>query len=303
MTEHYVFHSMGIPIHITIVGLPKIEADEAVAKAEIVFNEYDFRFSRFKPESELMALNMSNGSWHKVGVELFQVIKKCVALSAETDGAFDPSVGGILASYGYGLPENFILQSNPPTYRDLAFNDRELLIRLAPGQILEPACIVKGMAIDATGKALEKVPGFMINVGGDILTKGNYEGDSVWNIAVQAPSNPDAIVCAVGLANSGMATSGVYQTKGEQNGKKWHHLVNMKNRRPANGVVSATVIAETCERADTEASLAILLGPIQATARLERSGLPYFLIDEEGNVHKNSAFAKLEVPIQSLINN
>lgn len=55
-----------------------------------------------------------------------------------------------------------------------------------------------------------------------------------------------------------------------------HGLVNMKNKRPTNGVVSATVIAETCEKADTEASFAILLGPIQATARLERSGLPYF---------------------------
>lgn len=293
---------MGIPIHITIVGLPEKEAREAVKKAEIVFNEYDFRFSRFKPESELMALNMSNGAWHKVGVELFQVIKRCVALSAETDGAFDPSVGGILASYGYGLPENFISPSNPPTYRDLAFNDRELLIRLAPGQILEPACIVKGMAIDAAGKALEKVPAFMINVGGDILTKGDYDGGESWNIAIQSPDNPGAIVAAVGLKNAGMATSGVYQTKGEQNGKKWHHLVNMKNKRPTNGVISATIIAETCERADTEASLAILLGPIQATARLERSGLPYFLIDEGGNVHKNAAFAGIEVPVQSLLN-
>ena len=107
---------MGIPIHITIVGLPKKEAGEAVKKAEIVFHEYDFRFSRFKPESELMALNMSNGAWHKVGVELFQVIKRCVALSAETDGAFDPSVGGILASYGYGLPKNFISPSTTASF-------------------------------------------------------------------------------------------------------------------------------------------------------------------------------------------
>jgi len=301
MTEHYVFHSMGIPVHITTVGLSAEESAKEVKKAESVFHEYDFRFSRFKPESELMALNNSNGTWHKVGVEMFQVIKRCVALAVETDGAFDPSVGGILASYGYGLPENYISPSNTPSYRDLAFDDRELLIRLAPGQILEPACIVKGMAIDAAGKALENVPAFMINVGGDIITKGNYEGGEPWNIAVQSPENRDAIVAAVGIKNVGMATSGVYQTKGEQNGKKWHHLVNMKNKRPSNGIVSATIIAENCERADTEASLAILLPPIQATARLERSGLPYFLIDEEGGTHKNAAFAALEVPIQSLL--
>ena len=301
MTEHFVFHSMGIPIHITIVGLSASEAAMSAKKAEVVFNEYDFRFSRFKPESELMALNTSNGAWQKVGVELYQVIKRCVALSAETNGAFDPSVGGVLASYGYGLPENYILPSHPPTYRDLSFNDRELLIQLAPGQILEPACIVKGMAIDAAAKELDGVPGYMINVGGDIRTKGDFEGGNLWNIAIQAPDDPNAIVAAVGIRNVGMATSGVYQTKGDQNGKKWHHLVNMKNLRSTSGIVSATVIAETCEIADTEASLAILLDPIQATARLERSGLPYFLIDKDGTVHKNSAFASIEVPVQSLI--
>ena len=210
-------------------------------------------------------------------------------------------MGGILASYGYGLPENYISPSNPPSYRDLAFNDRELLIRLAPGQILEPACIVKGMAIDAAAKTLENVPSFMINMGGDLITKGDFENGTPWNIAIQSPENRDAIVAAVGLKNAGMATSGVYQTKGEQNGKKWHHLVNMKNKRPTHGIVSATIIAENCEKADTESSVAILLSPIQATARLERSGLPYFLIDEEGAVHKNAAFAALEVPVQSLL--
>lgn len=301
MSEHHVFHAMGIPIHITTVGLSPEDSLKAIKKAEDVFHEYDVRFSRFKPESELMALNGSNGTWHKVGVEMFQVIKRCVALAAETDGAFDPSVGGILASYGYGLPENFALPTTIPTYRDLAFNDRELLVRLAPGQILEPACIVKGMAIDAAGKALEGVPGYMINVGGDIITKGDYEGGETWNIAIQAPENPDAVVAVIGLKNAGMATSGVYQTKGERNGKKWHHLVNMKNKRPSNGIVSATIVADTCEQADTEASLAILLNPIEATARLERSGLPYFLIDEEGLVHKNAAFSALEVPIQSVV--
>ncbi|MFA5997685.1 MAG: FAD:protein FMN transferase [Candidatus Paceibacterota bacterium] len=303
MSEHHVFHAMGIPIHITTVGLSTEDSNKAVKKAEDVFREYDLRFSRFKPESELMALNMSNATWHKVGVEMFEVIKRCVAIAAETDGAFDPSVGSVLASYGYGLPENFTLPSTTPTYRDLAFNDRELLIRLAPGQILEPACIVKGMAIDAAGKALDGagVPAYMINVGGDIITKGNFENGESWNIAVQAPENPDAVVAIIGLKNAGMATSGVYQTKGERNGKKWHHLVNMKNKKPSNGIVSATIVADTCERADTEASLAILLNPIEATARLERSGLPYFLIDEEGLVHKNAAFAALEVPMQSVV--
>lgn len=300
--KHHVFHSMGIPVHITFVGLSPDEVNHAGQKAEAVFTEYDLRFSRFKKESELMALNESHGAWHKVSLPLFQVLKKCVALSAETSGAFDASVGGILASYGYGLPENFTAPSPLPTYRDLAFNDRELLVRLAPGQILEPACLVKGMAIDATGQALGEMldtsrQGFMLNAGGDILTHGAFEGDSVWNIAIQDPRDTQAIVTAIGVQNAGVATSGVYQTGGEKNGKKWHHLVNMQTGESSHGITSATVIAETCERADTEASLAILLAPDLAVARLERTGLPYFFIHDDGHTTKNAAFATLEIPI------
>lgn len=297
---------MGIPVHLTMVGLSSKDADEALQKTESIFHEYDLRFSRFKPESELMGLNASNGAWHKVSIDLFQVLKKSVALAAETDGAFDPSVGGILASYGYGLPEHFALRAPAPTYRDLAFNDRELLVRLAPGQILEPACLVKGMAIDMAGKALAEIidprtQGFMINAGGDILTKGSFEDGKLWNIAVQDPRDPSAVVTAVGIQNAGMATSGTYQVQGDQADKKWHHLVNMKTGEPTADIVSATVIADTCERADTEASLAILLDREQALTRLDRTGLPYFLISRDGMAYKNTAFATLEVPVQTLV--
>lgn len=298
--EHRVFHSMGIPIHLTLVGCSATEADHAVQKAEAVFNEYDLRFSRFKDESELMSLNNSNGAWHKVSLPLFQVLKKCVALSADTMGIFDASVGGILASYGYGLPKKFIQKTPFPTYRDLAFNDRELLVRLAPGQILEPACIVKGMAIDAAGQALSEIHSFMINAGGDILTHGSFNNGSAWNIAIQDPRDQRAIVTTIGIKNAGIATSGIYQTGGEYEGERWHHLINMQTGKPANRTMSATVVAPTCEQADIEASLAILLPFEQAVARLEQRKLPYFLIYNDGHIAKNAAFTALEFPFDKI---
>ena len=54
---------MGIPVHLTMVGLSAKDADEVLQKAVALFTEYDLRFSRFKPESELMGLNASNGAY------------------------------------------------------------------------------------------------------------------------------------------------------------------------------------------------------------------------------------------------
>lgn len=300
---HHVFHSMGIPVHITLVGVSEKDAKKCIAEAEQIFHALDKRFSRFKDTSELHKLNTANGEWTAVSLPMFQVLQKCVVLAKETHGAFDPSVGGLLASYGYGLPENFVPPSPLPTYRDIEFNERDLSVRLAPGQVLEPASVVKGMAIDEAGQSLvdAKVPGFMINAGGDIITHGPYKDGSSWNIAIQDPRNLDAIVGAVALQNAGMATSGTYQTKGIHEGKAWHHLVNMETGEPSKGILSATVIARTCEEADTEASLAILLPEAEAIARLNQRGLPYFLVNDAGLVLKSPAFAELEIPITSLI--
>ncbi|MBI5798577.1 MAG: FAD:protein FMN transferase [Candidatus Yonathbacteria bacterium] len=302
--NHHIFHSMGIPVHITLVGVNEIDARKYVADAEQIFQKLDEHFSRFRETSELHKLNTANGAWTSVSLLMLQVLKKCVALAKETGGAFDPSVGGVLASYGYGLPENFTPPSPLPTYKNIEINEGELSIRLLPGQVLEPASIIKGMAIDEAGRTLidAGASGFLINAGGDIVTHGVYKGDSSWNIAIQDPRNLDAIVGAVALKNAGMATSGTYKTKGVHKGEEWHHLVDMRTGKPSGaGTKSATVIANSCEEADTEASLAILLSETEAIARLNFKGLPYFLINNEGKIIKSAAFAALEVPIQSLI--
>lgn len=290
---------MGIPVHITLVVASSKGTDTALKKVEEIFNEFDARFSRFKETSELHKLNTSNGKWLAVSIPMFQMLKKCVTIALETNGAFDPSVGGILSAYGYGLPKNFTLPSPIPTYRDIEFNDRELSVRLAVDQILEPAGIVKGIAIDSAGKYLIErgISRFLINAGGDIVTHGEFEGGVAWNIGIQDPHNQDAIVATVAIQNAGMATSGTYRTGGLHNGAGWHHLIDMQTGKPTDGIISATVIASTCEEADMEATLAILLSEKEATERLEKRGLAYFLIHEDGRVSKSASLASIEIPV------
>ncbi len=298
---HRVFHSMGIAVHCTLVGISEKDAEQRVAIAEKIFTEYDQRFSRFNETSELSRLNSSNGKPQKVSIAMYQILKKCVALAEETNGAFDPSVGGILASFGYGLPKNFAHPDRAPTHRDIVFNDAELEITLALGQVLEPASVVKSMAIDDAASAFDGTPGYMINAGGDIVTHGVFEDGQQWNIAIQDPREQNAIVTAVGVQNVGMATSGTYQTRGKHAGKSWHHLVDMRTKENTQGVMSVTVVAPTCEQADQEATIAILLGRVDGIARLDRTGLPYFIILDHGAIHKNAAFEALEIPFEKLV--
>lgn len=299
-TFHSVFHSMGIAVHCTLVGISEKESEKRVAAAEKIFSEYDARFSRFKDSSELNHINTSLNFPMKVSIDMYQVLKKCVSIAKETSGAFDPSVGGVLASYGYGLPANYTAPEPSPTYRDIIFNDNELEITLTQGQVLEPASVVKSLAIDAASQAFRGIPGFLMNAGGDILTRGTFKNNEPWNIAIQDPRESRAIVVAISVKDVGVATSGVYQTRGLKDGKEWHHLIDMRTKENTQGITSVTVVAPTCEQADNEATLAILLGRVEGIARLDRSGLPYFVILDHGAIHKNSAFAALEIPLEKL---
>lgn len=291
---HYVFHAMGIPVHITIVGEETDEHTRCAKNAEKIFHSWDEEFSRFLEGSALVKLNAGAGAWQNVSPRMFSILQKCVRIAKETNGVFDPSVGGHLAHYGYGLPKNYELPSPFPTYRDIVFDEATSRVLCAKGQVLEPAAIVKGLAIDAAGGTLPKDAGWMLNAGGDILTHGDFPPQSHWNVAIQHPKEKSAAVTVVKIHNEALATSGTYEVGGVSGSAPWHHQVDMQTGNPTAGVASVSIIAPTAERADTLASIAILLGLSQGKVFLDKEGVPYLFVTEEDRMYKNSAFSARE---------
>lgn len=293
---HYVFHSMGIPVHITAIDSDEEKILKSTKSAENIFREWDKKFSRFLKDSELNRINSGAGEWQNISPLMFTVISKCVELAEIANGVFDPSVGGYLAQYGYGLPKKYELPPIPPTYRDIELDSERSRILCARGQILEPAAIVKGMAIDAAGKELSLLTGWMINAGGDILTKGDFTEQKYWNVAIQHPRVKQAIITKVKIHNEAIATSGSYAVSGTtRKGENWHHQINMRAGNPTSGLLSLSVIAQTAEKADTLASLAFLYGLQKGIDFLEKEGTPYLFIDDREIIHKNKLFAMREI--------
>jgi len=297
MEQHKIIHSMGIPVHLTLVGVSKIEGEKLFQEAWKIFNEWDMRFSRFKEDSELNQLNMNSGKWQNASPKMIGVLKKCLDLARASEGLFDPSVGGHLAAAGYGLPKNFVLPNPAPTYQEIKIDENGGEIKTARGQILEPAGIVKGMAIDSASSVLKDVSAWMINAGGDILTHGEYPNQKFWNVAIQHPKNKRAIISVVKVKDSAIATSGIYETKWAHKNEQWHHQINIKTGRPTAGVQSVSVIAPTAELADTHASLAILYGLEKGLDYLNSQNVPYLVVDLGDRVYKNQPYADLETSL------
>ncbi len=294
--RHHVFECMGISIHATLTGI-RDGVDEDLHALEHVFHTWDARFTRFRTDSELMRLNAAAGERTVVSPELFDVIEKCVLLARETDGVFDPSVGGRLAAHGYGLPVGHVLPIPAPDFRSIRLDRAARAIACAPGQVLEPASIVKGMAIDAAGREITHADGWMINAGGDILTRGAYAGAS-WRVGIQSPTDPNAIIAAVDVQDGAVATSGIYAVRDADG---WNHLVDMTTGESVSDLVSVTVLANDAETADTHATIACLLGRGRAAAYLERHALPYLLVEADGRLTKDRAFAAREIELSPIL--
>jgi thiamine biosynthesis lipoprotein len=295
--QHRVLHAMGMPIHLTLL-CEEDAADGLAERAQREFDRWDRRFSRFKESSELAILNQHAGSWVSVNKEMFSVISECKKLAEQTAGLFDPSAGSYLAAAGYGLPADYSLPEPAPTYARIELDTENCKIRCAPDQILEPAAIVKGMAIDAVGAMLSNCPAWMINAGGDILTHGAYGQQEFWNVAIQDPFDRFRTVTAISVRDCAVATSGDYETTWVKDGKPRHHQIDMRTGQPTEAIRSVTVVADTAKRADTFSSL-LFLGVSPESLHMENVG--YFIINVEGIQYRTKEFAHLEDRFRDII--
>jgi thiamine biosynthesis lipoprotein len=137
------------------------------------FEAVDRRFSTYKSDSEIEAINRGEIDAAAYSREMREVLELAERTGSETDGYFD--------------------------------------IHL-PGGRLDPSGIVKGWAI-RNAAAIVTAAGirdFFIEAGGDIQSAGNNSAGDPWRVGIRSPFNPDDIIKIVYPRGRGVATSGTY---------------------------------------------------------------------------------------------
>ena len=132
----------------------------------------------------------------------------------------------------------------------------------------------------------------MVEIGGEIVTKGISEKRLPWRIGVTKPTDDSLGVSreyqtVLNVTNKAMATSGNYRNFYYKNGKKYAHTIDPKTGYPVqHNILSATVLADDCATADAYATAFMVLGLDKATAVLDKHPelMAYFIYsDEKGN--------------------
>ncbi|MBQ3554743.1 MAG: FAD:protein FMN transferase [Bacteroidales bacterium] len=237
-----------------------------------LLNECDLSLSPFNKSSLLTAIN-NNDTTIIVDKMLRDVITLSQQVYTATMGAFDPTISPLVNAWGFGFKtETFPTDRQVAELKDLVGMNKITLttkgkvIKVPPNITLNFSAIAKGYIVDKVAQLLEDnvVTDYLVNIGGEISSKGvNSRGES-WRVGVDKPEESNLggdIQTILQLSDKALATSGNYRKfKVEENQKVWH-IIDPRTGYPTESrVLSATVIANNCATADAYATALMVLG-------------------------------------------
>lgn len=287
------FRAMGTTVSLL---LPAAQATDGATAVRALFAQWEQTLSRFRPESELSALNVRAGEPVAVSALLFDAVAIALAAARATDGLFDPTLLRQLVSLGYDrsfetlpahqprLPGSLAVAGPGGGWRGIELDPSGRRITLPPGVMLDLGGIAKGMAADAALARLTEmgIAQALVNAGGDLAVLGQPPGGAAWPITVPLRQGTQTVT----LKRGALATSGVGRRRWRQGREERHHLLDPRTGLPAHsGLWSASAGADHCAQAEVAATVACLLGPDSGARFLAAQGLSGLLVGADGACH------------------
>lgn len=260
----------------------------------------DLACSRFRTDSELMAVNAAAGATVPVSTLFVEAVRTALTAAEQTGGDVDPTLGGALVAAGYdadyaALPGDGPAASPAPppadAWREIELSDEA--IRIPPGTALDLGATAKALAVDRAAAAIaaETGAGVLVNVGGDLAAAGPVP-PAGWPVrltddtAREDVTTPGRTGPVVRMHGGGLATSSTAVRRWRRGGTSFHHVLDPRTGLPAEPVWrTVTVTAASCVDANTASTAAIVRGR-RAPDWLAALGLPSRLVDESGKVHR-----------------
>ncbi len=294
------------------------ELSVARAAVEQVLDEVDRTYSRFRDDSELVALNASAGRETRLTPLLADAIAVALDAARRTNGAVDPTVGRAMRAIGYDVdfaevsergatarPASVTLRLEPiPGWQAIDLSVLRRTVTVRRGVEIDLGSTGKGLAADLAAAAIrasgaiDPDGGALISLGGDIATVGEAPtGDWRVLVAEDSEESPDAAGEVVAIPSGAIATSSTTVRRWRRGERDMHHLVDPRTGAPVDSPWrTATVAAATCVEANTAATAAIVLGE-EGVAWLEASGLPTRLVSRIGDVTRLNGWPEpIEAP-------
>ena len=295
--QSYVF---GTLVEVSVYGAPETQAERAIAAVLARFDALHHSLHAWQP-SDLSRLNttLAQGQRAPVTPELAAMLRDAQTLSIESDDLFNPSIGGLIALWGFHadtpqarVPDAAAIArwvKAAPRMRDLhiengtAWSDN-------PAVQLDLGGYAKGRALDEAVRILKAhgIHNALVNIGGNVIALGAH-GERPWRVGIQHPRKPGTLATLDLSSGEAIGTSGDYQRYFEVGGQRYSHLIDPRTGYPATGMQSVTVLAtgeQAGTRSDALSKPLFIDGAAQLANHAARLGVAnYLAVDSAGQIH------------------
>ena len=248
----------------------------SVPAAQRALNQVDAieaQLTVFRETSAIVELNRQAAAADvPCQAEVFALLEHCAALSRATDGAFDITSTPLSRCWGFLRREGRV-----PSDREVA-SAQELVgmrnVRLhaerstvgfaKDGVELNLGAVGKGYALDRVAGTLRQagVRHALLSAGRSSLLAIGGRGRG-WMIDVVSPRRTSTIA-RVWLRDAALGTSGAGAQFVIVDGKRYGHVLDPRRGRPADGMLSASVICSSATDADALSTAFLVGGPLLA---------------------------------------
>jgi thiamine biosynthesis lipoprotein len=299
-TERIAGHSMGTTYEVVVTQRPAdVSRADLESAVDAVLDEVDRHLSGWNPASDLVRFNMEiSTDWVPVPTLLAESVEQSLAVSRDSEGAFDITVSPLVSVWGFGA--GAVEEDATPTTADLdrlseAVGYRKLASRAHPAALRKssPALqidldgIAPGIAIDRIAARLEAlgIRDYLVELGGEVRARGRSAAGRPWRVAVESPLEGQRRAHAlVELDGVGVSTSGDYRDFRDVAGRRISHTIDPRTAAPVmNGLASVTVLHPSAAVADAWATALMVLGPQEGMALARRRDLAVLFLARQAD--------------------
>jgi thiamine biosynthesis lipoprotein len=284
---------MGTRIVVELWTEDKASGEKAIDAVIAEMERIDRDMSTYKPDSEVSQVNANAAKGPvKISAELFELLTTALEYSRITGGAFDityASVGFMYDFRAHHKPTEKEIQAALPAinYRHVVLDEKNRTVHFTQAGVrIDLGGIGKGHAVDC-GIAILKSLGIthaLVTAGGDSRIIGDRFGKP-WIIGIRHPDDKSKVIAKIPLENTAISTSGDYERYFDEDGKRYHHIIDPRTGHSASKVRSATILANTATRTDGLSKTAFVLGPEEAMKIYNRLGdVDAILVTLDGKV-------------------
>jgi thiamine biosynthesis lipoprotein len=287
--------TMGTRYTVRVVASPLDEKRRESIRVAIedVLDLANRLLSTWDPDSEISRFNRhASTDPFAVSPETIGLLGIAHRVAEVSEGAFDVTVGPLVEAWGFGpagLPERAPSAATLAGLRARVGPDRIVVdaeggtvAKVRPDVACDLSALAPGWAADRIAAALEGLGhrDFIVDIGGEVVTRGRRVDDTRWRVAVESPGRDRDHLLVLALEDTAVATSGDYRNAYvDETGRRRSHLIDPRTGEPvAHELASVTVVHPEGVWADALATAMLVMGPEPAWMLATRERLAVRLV-------------------------